>query len=236
MYSEWRPFYLDYTLLKRRLKDGTTNHSWSTEDEADFTHLLEKELDKIYEFQKDKTSELARRIRDAQKQVNKLVAEEASGSTPPSPSHRDVESQEQTVEHPPYDMDEGSDDEDDIDGDDDDDDESYGSLEDRFHVLEEEVATLVADVHDLALYTKLNVTGFMKILKKHDKQTGWQLKAAFIQQYLDKRPFYKYNWDALIVKLSKLYDLVRTRGHPVQGDSSAGGSQSAFVRQTTKYW
>lgn len=38
------------------------------------------------------------------------------------------------------------------------------------------------------------------------------------------------------MKLSKLYDLVRTRGHPVQGDSSAGGNQSAFVRQTTKYW
>ena len=29
---------------------------------------------------------------------------------------------------------------------------------------------------------------------------------------------------------------MRTRGHPVQGDSSAGGAQSAFVRQTTKYW
>ena len=61
-----------------------------------------------------------------------------------------------------------SDDEDDIEGESDDDDQSYGSLEDRFHELEEEVATLVADVHDLALYTKLNVTGFMKILKKHD--------------------------------------------------------------------
>jgi SPX domain protein involved in polyphosphate accumulation len=57
-----------------------------------------------------------------------------------------------------------------------------------------------------------------------------------VQNYLEKRPFYKYNWDKLIVKLSKLYDLVRTRGHPVQGDSAAGGSQSAFVRQTTKYW
>jgi len=68
------------------------------------------------------------------------------------------------------------------------------------------------------------------------KQTKLQLKSTFIQQYLEKRPFYKYNWDALIVKLSKLYDLVRTRGHPVQGDSSAGGNQSAFVRQTTKYW
>ena len=31
-----------------------------------------------------------------------------------------------------------------------------------------QVATLVADVHDLALFTKLNITGFMKILKKHD--------------------------------------------------------------------
>lgn len=62
------------------------------------------------------------------------------------------------------------------------------------------------------------------------------MKEDFIHSYLDRRPFYKYNWDGLIVKLSKLYDLVRTRGHPVQGDSSAGGNQSAFVRQTTKYW
>jgi len=44
------------------------------------------------------------------------------------------------------------------------------------------------------------------------------------------------NYDHLIVKLSKLFDLVRTRGHPIEGDSSAGGSQNAFVRSTTKYW
>jgi SPX domain protein involved in polyphosphate accumulation len=75
------------------------------------------------------------------------------------------------------------------------------------------------------------------ILHHHrQKLTNLPLKPTFIQNYLEERPFYKYNWDALIVKLSKLYDLVRTRGHPVQGDSSAGGSQSAFVRQTTKYW
>jgi SPX domain protein involved in polyphosphate accumulation len=39
-----------------------------------------------------------------------------------------------------------------------------------------------------------------------------------------------------VVKLSKLYDLVRTKGNPVRGDSAAGGSQQNFVRQTTKYW
>ena len=31
--------------------------------------------------------------------------------------------------------------------------------------LQEQVAILVADVHDLALYTKLNFTGFIKIVK-----------------------------------------------------------------------
>ena len=60
-------------------------------------------------------------------------------------------------------QDAGSDDDDDMD--DDDDDMSEDALEDQFLLLEEEVATLVADVHDLALYTKLNITGFMKILK-----------------------------------------------------------------------
>lgn len=124
----------------------------------------------------------------------------------------------------------GSDDEFDSDTDDSD------AFEERFLELEERLAVIIADVHDLALFTKLNYTGFHKIVKKHDKQTNRLLRKEFVQHYLSARPFYKENYDQLIVKLSKLFDLVRTRGHPVQGDASAGGSQSAFVRQTTKYW
>ncbi|KAF9267912.1 SPX-domain-containing protein [Marasmius fiardii PR-910] len=244
LYNEWRPFYLDYNLLKRELKERTISRQWTINDEREFTVKLEKELDKVHDFQSSKISELAHRIAEAEHDVKRLVANEdsSSPSSPSSPVTRsrlrntfenhqhpgeiDHESQQQREGYEP---DGGTDDEDE-------DDESYGSLEDRFYGLELEVATLVADVHDLALYTKLNITGFMKILKKHDKQTTFPLKSTFIKNYLEKRPFYRYNWDALIVKLSKLYDLVRTRGHPVQGDSSAGGNQSAFVRQTTKYW
>ncbi|KAG1808457.1 uncharacterized protein BJ212DRAFT_1303058, partial [Suillus subaureus] len=163
LYDEWRPFYIDYNLLKRELKSRTTSHSWDDKDERDFTTMLKKELDKVHDFQKQKSSPI-------------------HCSDPESHQARPSD----------YGPDEGSDDDDDID-----DNQSDASLEDLFHGLQEEVATLVADVHDLALYTKLNITGFLKILKKHD--------------------------------LSKLYDLVRTRGHPVQGDSSAGGNQSAFV-------
>jgi SPX domain protein involved in polyphosphate accumulation len=61
------------------------------------------------------------------------------------------------------------------------------------------------------------------------------LKPVFATR-LKAKPFFKDNYDADIVKLSKLYDVVRTRGNPVKGDSAAGGSQGNFIRNTTKYW
>ena len=38
------------------------------------------------------------------------------------------------------------------------------------------------------------------------------------------------------MKLSKIYDLVRSRGSPHRGDAAAGRTQQNFVRETTKYW
>jgi SPX domain protein involved in polyphosphate accumulation len=106
------------------------------------------------------TSELSRRIRDAEKQIKQLVTMSASSSDVSQELHTREPTDIETQDHYDHVTDAGSDDDDD-----DNYDESLASLEDRFHALEEEVATLVADVHDLALYTKLNITGFMKILK-----------------------------------------------------------------------
>ena len=100
------------------------------------------------------TFELSHRIYEAEKQVKRLVEDESS----PSPvGHSDLESHQDRPGE--YDPDEGSDDDEVGDA------ESIDALDDLFHDLEAEVATLVADVHDLALYTKLNITGFLKILK-----------------------------------------------------------------------
>ncbi|KAK5451421.1 vacuolar transporter chaperone [Exophiala xenobiotica] len=113
--------------------------------------------------------------------------------------------------------------------------ESDTELESDFELLEQDLSDIIADVHDLAKFTQLNYTGFQKIIKKHDKQTEFILRPSFATR-LKAKPFFADNYDAFVVTLSKLYDLVRTRGHPVKGDSSAGGSQQNFVRQTTKYW
>ncbi|KAF2487346.1 VTC domain-containing protein [Neohortaea acidophila] len=107
--------------------------------------------------------------------------------------------------------------------------------EEEFMLLEEDLSDIIADVHDLAKFTQLNYTGFQKIIKKHDKMTHWHLKPVFAAR-LNARPFFKDDYDETVVKLSRLYDQVRTRGNPTKGDSSAGGKQQNFVRQTTKYW
>ena len=112
---------------------------------------------------------------------------------------------------------------------------SDAPTEEEFMLLEEDLSDIIADVHDLAKFVQLNYTGFRKIIKKHDKQTGWHLKPAFATQ-LKTKSFFTDNYDADIIKLSKLYDIVRTRGNPVKGDSAAGGSQGSFIRNTTKYW
>ncbi|KAI0185358.1 VTC domain-containing protein [Xylaria flabelliformis] len=110
-----------------------------------------------------------------------------------------------------------------------------GPSEEEFILLEEDLSDIIADVHDLAKYVQINYTGFYKIIKKHDKITSWYLRPAF-DAALKKKPFYNEDFDAEVVKLSNMYNNVRTRGNPVKGDSAAGGSQGSFVRQTTKYW
>ncbi|KAF9149281.1 vacuolar transporter chaperone [Linnemannia schmuckeri] len=188
LYPEWVFYYLAYDSLKAELKTRLSKNlgGWTEDDESAFAELLEKELDKVYSFQKVKSGEIMRRLQAAKQEVEEII-------------------------------------------------QSNDAQNEDYALLEEELSHIIADVHDLAKFTRLNYTGFLKIIKKHDKLTHWILRPIFMVR-LNSKPFYKENYDALIVKLSSLYDTVRTRGKAHGGDSAAGGSQQAFVRQTTKYW
>ncbi|KAG0207031.1 vacuolar transporter chaperone [Mortierella sp. GBA30] len=188
LYPEWVFYYLAYDKLKAELKTRLNNNNgaWTEDDETAFAELLEKELDKVYSFQKVKSGEIMRRLQHSKQEVEEII-------------------------------------------------QSNDAQNEDYALLEEELSHIIADVHDLAKFTRLNYTGFLKIIKKHDKLTHWILRPIFMVR-LNSKPFYKENYDSLIVKLSSLYDTVRTRGKAHGGDSAAGGSQQAFVRQTTKYW
>ncbi|PGH01045.1 hypothetical protein GX51_05482 [Blastomyces parvus] len=219
---------------------------WTEEDERRFVALLESELDKVFTFQKLKSDEIVARIVQSEKEVNDVVAMlrasaaaatagggggGASGgsSTLTGVSGARRESQiggggAATAAGGNGAIGGGA---------------GAGGVkaptDEDFLLLEEDLSDIIADVHDLAKYVQLNYTGFQKIIKKHDKRTQWHLKPVFAAR-LKAKPFFRDNYDAFVVKLSRLYDLVRNKGAPVTGDSAAGGSQQNFIRETTKYW
>ncbi|KAL8755923.1 MAG: hypothetical protein Q9184_004659 [Pyrenodesmia sp. 2 TL-2023] len=210
-------YYISYEDLKAALKTPyetaptpenphPKRRPWNEDDEKRFVASLEDELDKVWTFQRVKSGEIVRRIKASEQAVNEVI-----GRLERRGPRKSSQAGNGAIE------------DDDV------------PTEDDFMRLEERLSDIIADVHDLAKFTQLNYTGFQKIIKKHDKQTQWHLKPVFAAR-LKAKPFFQDNYDAFIVKLSKLYDLVRTRGHPATGDSAAGGGQQNFVRQTTKYW
>ncbi|KAF2230503.1 SPX-domain-containing protein [Viridothelium virens] len=223
---DWEFHFISYDDLKRSLKTDfepgstTKRRPWTEDDEQRFVKQLEGELDKVYTWQRVKASEIIRRIATSEKEVDQVIdrskklgiggngAVNGTGG-----AGRNVGAGEAAFGGI----------------------EEEESIEEDFMLLEEDLSDIIADVHDLAKFTQLNYTGFQKIIKKHDKQTSWHLKPVFAAR-LKAKPFFQDNYDAMIVKLSKLYDLVRTRGNPTKGDAAAGGGQQNFVRQTTKYW
>lgn len=57
--------------------------------------------------------------------------------------------------------------------------DSATTTEEDFIALEDELSLIIADVHDLAKFTRLNYTGFLKIIKKHDVSEGKRLIKVF---------------------------------------------------------
>lgn len=105
------------SMLKQEMREGQS--IWDEEKESSFVEQLEKELEKVYSFQRVKLGEINRRIDAEAHEVEMLCRK-----------------------HMPD--------------------------EDEFTASEIELGHIIADVHDLAKYSRLNYSGFLLIVKKHD--------------------------------------------------------------------
>lgn len=103
--------------------------------------------------------------------------------------------------------------------------------------LEAEISRVTDELVDLSGFTRLNYTGFIKILKKHDKHTAFMLKPMFMIR-LKSKPFFLESLDNLVYRLSKLFDKLR-RGSADAKDAEKADEvkdNQVFLRKTTKYW
>ncbi|KAJ1985490.1 hypothetical protein H4R33_004012 [Dimargaris cristalligena] len=105
-----------------------------------------------------------------------------------------------------------------------------------YHDIEDEINQIIQEFNQLSHFTRLNYSGFIKIVKKHDKHSQYSLKPMFMVR-LNAKPFFKENFEPLLLNLSRMYDVVRNGGKPTSdiGKAQGSGAQN-FVRQTTKYW
>ncbi|CEP14588.1 hypothetical protein [Parasitella parasitica] len=105
----------------------------------------------------------------------------------------------------------------------------------NYGIMDEALTEILFDVNDLSRFTRVNFVAIQKILKKHDKWTGLNLKRDFVGK-LREKPLDKQRFDVAIIYISALHDICRNRGKQSPGNSASGGDQNAFERATAKYW
>ncbi|KAJ3338457.1 vacuolar transporter chaperone [Gonapodya sp. JEL0774] len=106
----------------------------------------------------------------------------------------------------------------------------------RYATQSQEMDKIAREISELSKYARLNFTGFIKILKKHDKVSGGRKLQPMFLIRLNHKPFFKVDMDPLIIRLSKLFDAIRLGGRRNEELASMGGKQTDFVRKTVKYW
>lgn len=111
----------------------------------------------------------------------------------------------------------------------------------EYSAIQDEINGIADDVNHLAKYSHLNYTGFLKIVKKHDRHTDYVLRPMFMVR-LNQCPFWKQNYDPLLFKLSELFFSVRSGGRSMSFtqpsplvDITQGGTQT-FLRKSTKFF
>lgn len=155
MIKEFYWHYIAYDDLKDALKTTVETEPtpqnphpkrrpWTEDDEKHFVAVLESELEKVFTFQKLKSDEIVRRIRASEQEVNEVV-ERLHAAGEGQEQEQQQQRQQQQRARPPE-----------------------PPTDEDFLLLEEDLSDIIADVHDLAKYTRLNYTGFQKIIKKHD--------------------------------------------------------------------
>jgi SPX domain protein involved in polyphosphate accumulation len=103
----------------------------------------------------------------------------------------------------------------------------------KFKEIEDELESITNEANQLKKYSALNYTGFLKIVKKHDRKRGNRYKVRpMLQINLSKRPFNSEQaYTPIINKLSIMYFIVRQnledradKGLPNLGDGRSSST------------
>ena len=92
-------------------------------------------------------------------------------------------------------------------------------------------------INDLANYAQVNYTAVIKLVKKHDRHVPYHIRPLFMIR-LKQCPFWKQDYEALLLRLSDLFLLIRSEVLPTAALSTsyAQPATETFLRKSTKYF
>ncbi|KAK4146501.1 VTC domain-containing protein [Dichotomopilus funicola] len=206
VYPPWKDKYIDYGKLKtilREDKPDDEDEPWTGDDENRFCdEIFNVQLDKVAGFQAEKLADLRRRVDGAFEKLKEIPTAGEEGKD----GKDNEEGKEEDKRKPAADP---------------------QQLKD----LEAELDAITNELKELQKYSNLNYTGFLKIVKKHDRKRGNRYKIRpMMMVSLSKRPFNSEQvYSPLLNKLSLMYFAIRQHleepgtadAYPVDPDSQA---------------
>ncbi|KAI5457987.1 VTC domain-containing protein [Mariannaea sp. PMI_226] len=195
IHEPWKDKYIDYVKLKSLLRedrspDDDASQPWTAADEERFCdEIFNNQLDKVAQFQEQRFNTLKQRVDSAFEKLKELApVEPSTADAKPSSSDADAD-----ADASPSGAQKGQ------------------ISASRLRELETELDDITNEVRELKKYSNINYTGFLKIVKKHDRKRGDRYKVRpMMKLSLAQRPFNSESgYSPLLNKLSIMYFAVR---------------------------
>lgn len=232
VYGPWASNYIDYAKLKQLLREDDPSEEegreWTEDDEGRFVEeLINVQLEKVNAFQAETYKGLRERTSDCETRLEKDAGSETKGKETSSQDHDQDEKQDEKSQ-------------------------SDGKLQQVLKELDD----ITKEINELQKYSRINYTGFLKAVKKHDRRRGSKYRVRpLLQVRLAALPFNSENYSPLLyryvtqisippqavwietylgTRISTMYSFIRQR---MNGDSektkSLAGSKSGKENYTS---
>lgn len=199
IYPPWKDKYIDYAKLKSILRENQPDDDeWTDEDEKRFCdEIFNVQLEKVAQFQQEQFNSLRQRVDAAFEQLKSLTPQDAPAPAPaPAPAEQPAGEPSSSAPKPQV---------------------PAAKLKE----LEAELDSITRDVRELKRFSSINYTGFLKIVKKHDRKRGGRYRVRpTMRLSLSQRPFNsEQGYSPLLNKLSIMYFAIRQQLE--EGDAPA---------------
>jgi len=107
---------------------------------------------------------------------------------------------------------------------------------DKWSIMAKSIYRLYKDLLLLELYAIMTYTSFSKILKKHDKVTGYETRIAFMGNVVNKASFVHYpDLLGMIQRAQKLFEEVSQK-LLIEGNTALGEDEKLFISMIHRFY